>query len=475
MVSIEAERDRRLERKARASGEEVMNQVSPATATEERPVAIPVEAYTSEAYARAEGDKLWGKVWQPACRVEEIPKVGDYVTYDIMDESIIVVRTAADKIQAHYNVCQHRGRRLTEGCGHTAQFYCRFHGWRWDLNGDNAYVLDPEDWGTALNPDNLRLKTVKVDTWGGWVWINMDPESGPLKDYLEPAVSLLDAFELDKMRFRWRKWLHFPSNWKVALEAFNESYHSDASHPQLLRLGSMNWWCQAENHCAWHGAAGLRYFPGMTGGNVSLGGARAMEGQDARITAAEHHNDMVATLDATTTETLVRVANRLVNDLPEGTPTDEVNAYLMETAAKEDAARGVVWPEISPERWAAVGHDWHIFPNLVMLIGPTFALVYRARPDGTNPDSCIFEVCVIERFPEGEEPKTEWLHVPDPTEEAWKLILFQDFSNMGAVQKGMKSRGYVGARPSPKQELSVIHFHRTLAKYMGTGAPEPIG
>jgi phenylpropionate dioxygenase-like ring-hydroxylating dioxygenase large terminal subunit len=111
----------------------------------EKPVVIPVEAYTSEAFARAENEKLWGKAWQTACRVEEIPKVGDYVTYDIVDESIIVVRTAPDKIAAYYNVCQHRGRRLTEGCGQAAQFRCRFHGWSWDLNGKNTFVLDPQD------------------------------------------------------------------------------------------------------------------------------------------------------------------------------------------------------------------------------------------------------------------------------------------------------------------------------------------
>jgi len=224
----------------------------------DRPCIIPVEAYTSEAYARAENEKLWPKVWQVACRVEEIPNVGDYVTYDILDESIIVVRSAPEKISAYYNVCQHRGRRLAEGCGQTKRFVCRFHGWSWNLKGENTFVLDPQDWGKCLTPENLHLKEVKVDTWGGWVWINMDPDSESLKDYLEPAVSMLNPFELEKMRYRWRKWLYFPSNWKVALEAFNESYHTDASHPQITRFGSVAYWCKAENHCAWHGAAGAR-------------------------------------------------------------------------------------------------------------------------------------------------------------------------------------------------------------------------
>src|SRR5271157_5112899 len=151
-------------------------------------VVIPTEAYLSEQYARAEKDKLWAKVWQAACRVEEIPKVGDYVTYDILDESIIVVRSAPDKISAYYNVCQHRGRRLTESCGQAVRFRCRFHGWCWNLKGENTFVLDPQDWGKCLTPENLHLKEVKLDTWGGWVWINMDPNCKPLKEYLEPAV-----------------------------------------------------------------------------------------------------------------------------------------------------------------------------------------------------------------------------------------------------------------------------------------------
>jgi phenylpropionate dioxygenase-like ring-hydroxylating dioxygenase large terminal subunit len=76
---------------------------------------------------------------------------------------------------------------------------------------------------------------LKCDTWGGWVWINMDPNCISLKEYLEPGYSMLKPLEMEKMRFSWRQWLYFPSNWKVALEAFNESYHVDASHPQLIR------------------------------------------------------------------------------------------------------------------------------------------------------------------------------------------------------------------------------------------------
>jgi hypothetical protein len=181
------------------------------------------------------------------------------------------------------------------------------------------------------------------------------------------------------------------------------------------------------------------------------------------------------TVNATTTETIVNAAKRLVDELPPGASLDEVSGHLVAAAMRDDAARGVIWPNIDPAHLAAVGIDWHVFPNTIILPSHTTALCYRARPHGYDPDSCIFEVSALERFPEGQEPQTEWVHQPDASEEKWRLVLSQDFQNMPEVQRGMKSRGFPGARPNPSQELPVTHFNQTLAAYMGVGAPQPIG
>jgi hypothetical protein len=152
-----------------------------------------------------------------------------------------------------------------------------------------------------------------------------------------------------------------------------------------------------------------------------------------------------------------------------------VNAKLMELARSIDAERGVTWPAVDPEHFIQSGIDWHIFPNCVILHGITFLLGYRARPDGYDPNSCIFEVYFLERFPVGQEPPLpENVHQPDITEETWRLVLCQDFQNMPQVQRGMRSRGYAGAMPNPLQEKTVINFHRNLAAYMGAGAPQPL-
>ena len=89
---------------------------------------------------------------------------------------------------------------------------------------------------------------------------------------------------------------------------------------------------------------------------------------------------------------------------------------------------------------------------------------------GDDPNQCVFESYALERFPEGEEPETEWTYA-EATGENWGSVLAQDFSNMEFVQKGMKSSGFRGPLPNPHQEQKVINLHRNLADWMeGRGA-----
>jgi phenylpropionate dioxygenase-like ring-hydroxylating dioxygenase large terminal subunit len=108
----------------------------------EEPLTFGVGPYLSREYASREGDCLWAKVWQHAGRVEDIPNVGNYFTYDIGPDSILIVRTAKDKIKAFHNVCSHRGRQLVDkpagehnACGTRRKFVCGFHGWQYELDG----------------------------------------------------------------------------------------------------------------------------------------------------------------------------------------------------------------------------------------------------------------------------------------------------------------------------------------------------
>jgi len=437
-----------------------------------QPVFIPVEAYVSEAYARAERDRLWRKVWLQAGRVSDLGEVGSYITFDIVDDSVLIVRTAPDTLRAYHNFCTHRGRTLVDtpagqrnAAGKKLKFVCGFHAWTFDIHGQCGGILQKEEWQGALTEERTHLGEVKIDIWGGFIWINLDPACEPLRDYLEPAASMLDPFQLENMRCRWRKWTLFDCNWKVALEAFNETYHVPGTHPEFMRFGQYVGWAKAQGK---HSNIGYDAPKGLEENAAKL----RLGSGDPRTATAEMQRYTWEGVNTNTTKTLVDAAQRLEVELPEGTPADQVLKHWLESARRDDAARGVNWPVVDPAHVAKSGTAWQIFPNQQIGHAVNNMLCYQARPFGTDPNKCYFEVAVYELYPAGAAPVTEWEYAA-PAD--FPHVLRQDFSNMAAVQRGMKSVGFRGNLPNPKAEGAVINLHRNLARYMGAGAPEPIG
>lgn len=441
------------------------------------PLTYPVDAFVSREYAAAEDELLWSRVWLMAARAEDVPEVGNFVTFNIGDESIIIIRASPETLKAYYNVCPHRGRQLVNTpddvngvTGKKRTFVCGFHGWTFDRDGKNTYILDKEDWQGALTEERTCLSEVTVDTWGGWIYVNMNPDCEPLRDFLEPAASILDYFEFEKMRYKWRQWVVYPCNWKTAIEAFMEPYHVAGTHPQLLKYGQF--YAYSKPH-GLHGVSGFDERDPAMKTSQSSSVTRAGLG-DPRVSTYDLARENYETVNyAGSTETLVNAAQRLVDELPEGTPASEVIRHWMASAKADDAARDVIWPEIPAEVMSEAGLAWSMFPNQTILQGVTFALCYRVRPYGDDPNRCIFESYALERFPEGAEPKTEWVYA-EPTAEKWGSVLAQDFANMEWVQKGMKSRGFRGTQPNPHQEQKITNFHRHLARFMGIGAPRKL-
>ncbi|HMN43625.1 MAG TPA: aromatic ring-hydroxylating dioxygenase subunit alpha [Povalibacter sp.] len=439
------------------------------------PVAIPVEAYTSPEYARAERDRLWRKVWLQAGRLEDLADVGSYLTFEILDDSIVVVRTATDRIKAFHNVCPHRGRRLVDtpagernGCGKKKMFICAYHGWRFDLDGNNTHIPQKDDWQGCLTAENTHLAEVKHDTWGGWIWVNMDPQSESLREYLGVIPDMLDPFQLQNMRVRWRKWGIFDCNWKVAMEAFNETYHVETTHPEFNKYGSFRGWARAHGRHSHIGYEAPKDMDANQQAKLRLGSSG-----DPRLSTAEMQTYTWEKANTNTTQTLVNAALRLKDELPEGTPGDQVLKHWLASARRDDEARGVVWPTVDPQHVGKSGTAWQVFPNFQIGHAVNNMLCYSARPYGYDPDKCIFEGAVYELYPQGQEPQTPWQFSP-ATAEAWCYVLSQDFSNMAAVQQGMKSLGFKGPRPNPYMERTTANLHRNLAKYMGTGSPKKL-
>lgn len=423
------------------------------------------ENYLSREFARGENEHLWGKVWLVAGREEELKGVGDYLTFNVANESIVVAR-GKDGLVAYHNVCPHRGRRLADGCGRAQQFRCKYHGWTFSLEGKNTQVLDRHDWEGALDDERLDLWPVRVDTWGGFVWISMDMEGESLAEYLETIPQYLDPFELQEMRFRWKVELHLPVNWKVALEAFMEGYHVAATHPQLIQV--------AGNDYTQSYAQGKHAHFGYWKDVQPLGTPSprlATKGfDDPREGVIEFFRQIEEDLNAIQTDRDFEAAKKIREVLPEGTDAMTAMMTAIELGRQAAIEDGTQYPEgLTFEALAKAGNDWHIFPNCVTLPYFDGALWYRARPDHRdpeNPDKCIYEIWSLKRYGPGKEPKVETRIITDPTKESVGLILDQDIANMTEVQAGMKSSKFRYARPNPVQEMEVINFHQTLERYV---------
>lgn len=425
---------------------------------------IPASGYISPAFQQLEYERMWNKVWQVACREEEIPKVGDYVTYEIGNQSFIIVRTAPDRIKSYYNVCLHRGRRLTASCGHAAKFHCNYHGWQWNLDGSIARVLDREDWHgcSSMSDDDLHLRETRCETWEGFVFINMDMNAEPLIQYLGAAAEALTPYEYGKMRLRFYATFRLPCNWKVAPEAFEEGYHVAATHPQVLEFIGDDY-----TRSYAHGKHGMFLYPYERAPFGQPSPRLNKSPRDLREGIIGHFDQLTRQLPVVLyTQRDAAAARRLMTEASADESFASVMGKTLQFQKEAALAEGAGWPDLTPEQMAKAGADWLVFPNLVTLPYPDGVIVYRSRPDGDDPDSCIYDVWGLQRYSPGAEPaitrhqfmgKEDWRGVGEVS-----IILDQDFKNMEQVQIGMKSFGFPGNRPNPIQELAIVNKHRVL-------------
>ncbi len=150
---------------------------------------VSVGRYTDPEFARLEFARLWSRVWQVAARVDEIPQPGDYTTYKIGDQSILVVRVDASTIKTYHNFCPHRGTTLGDGCGHFdgGKIICPYHGWRWDLAGNIKLVLERQEFcGGKLQDSDVAMREVHSRVFAGFVFINLDPNPESFDDFIAP-------------------------------------------------------------------------------------------------------------------------------------------------------------------------------------------------------------------------------------------------------------------------------------------------
>jgi choline monooxygenase len=198
----------------------------------ERGNTLPATWYTDPAIFQQEQERIFRKSWQYAGHVSRLPEPGDYLTLDIADIPIVVLRDQDGELRAHVNVCRHRGHQVVTGCGNKKALQCPYHAWTYRLDG--SLVAAPRsDREPNFDKAEYSLFPVQLDTWGPLIFVNPDPQAGPLSEALGdlPRQVAEAGVDFAALTLHERYGYEIKSNWKVFVENSIECYHCPVAHP----------------------------------------------------------------------------------------------------------------------------------------------------------------------------------------------------------------------------------------------------
>ncbi len=479
---------------------------------------VPAGLYYSKAWHDLEVVRLWSRVWQLACLEEEIPEVGDYHVYEVAHLSFLVVRTASGEIKAYRNACLHRGRKLRVNEGRGAKHLrCAFHGWAWNLDGSLKEI--PCQWDFPdLDLSTCGLPEAKVGTWQGFVFINPDRDAAPLDDFLaglDEHFTHLPFTKRVKIAHIERK---MRVNWKACQEAFMEAYHTVATHPTLMpnlgdantrydvfgtfsravsphgvespHLANMTHYEQPEDglqFARWrHPLSGFLYerleFDRVQ--ITDLDGLVSLFDQDGnwidgRLTQADPH--LCKWIGGSMLDGMDQIPQMLPHP-PASMDTPALRRAWIAEQRREGVRRlhgDLIDVDAVSDAEMIDAIYYSVFPNWSPW-GCFNELFYRFRPNGDDPDSCLFEIM---RFVPAPDPANrprpakvtrldfddEWTMAPElgPVLKVFQ----QDSLNLPHVQTGLKAQEQQEVVFASYNETKLRHFYANLFRFMGVDDP----
>jgi phenylpropionate dioxygenase-like ring-hydroxylating dioxygenase large terminal subunit len=409
---------------------------------------ISKQRYVSRRYAELERQHLFARVWLLAGFDCDLPEPGAYSTFEIGRESVLLVRQETGDIAAFHNVCMHRGTRLVEpGRGRAKRFTCLYHAWRYGLDGSLERALDEDSFEQGCPPDRLALKSVRCERWGGFVWINLDPDAQSLREHLDVIPEHLDPYHFEQMSVVGDYTLEVACNWKTSMDAFHEAYHIYGTHPDTLDVN---------------------------------------DDVDVPIDCYDRHSRM-----------LLKLAVASPRHPEHGQVTRTIRDHFLTTAGIDGASftggaedvRPAIAKAVRDVQGPALGADfselndaqlvddfhYSVFPNITFNIFGRSAWLFRHRPHESDPDRMYFDFFNLVRAPSAGLPRAEHEHhvasddlVLQPLGGGGEL-LNQDTYNLPRIQQGMHSSGFRGLHLG-RQELRIRHFHSVLDRYVPADA-----
>jgi phenylpropionate dioxygenase-like ring-hydroxylating dioxygenase large terminal subunit len=375
-----------------------------------------------------EREAVFKRSWLNLGRVEQLPRKGSYFTreLDAARTSLIIVRGADDEIRAFHNICRHRGNKLAwtdypnkEDKGTCRQFACKYHGWRYDLEGELTFVQQEGEF-FDLDKSDYGLVSAHLDVWEGFIFVNLadEPEQS-LREYLGDLATGLDGYPFGEMTYCYEYVADVGANWKLFIDAFAEFYHAPILHMRQSVA-------EEASKLAGVGFEALHYeiYEPTAHSVVSAWGGMSPPADPSMVKPIEN---------------VLRSGLFGPWDKPEGIDLSDLP------------------PGLNPAEHRAWGTDsFQVYPNMVILIWePGWYLTYHYWPTATNRHRFEARLYFAEPKNLAERISQELAAV------TFKEFALQDGNTLEATQTMLES-GVVREFPLCDQELLVRNLHHVV-------------
>jgi phenylpropionate dioxygenase-like ring-hydroxylating dioxygenase large terminal subunit len=388
---------------------------------------LSYEDSISPEFYQLEREAIFKRAWLNVGRVEQLPRNGSYFTKElaVANTSIIVVRDMKGQVRAFHNICRHRGNKLVwkdfpreETSGNCRQFVCKYHGWRYELDGSCAFVQQEREF-FDLDKADYGLVSVHCDVWAGFIFVNLDSQPQQnLKEFLGPMITAIDGYPFDRMTERFYYRANVGANWKLFMDAFQEFYHAPVLHAKQSPVAA-----RAEVQMS--GYEGLHY---------------QIDGPHRLVSSTTGRGWLMAPQDLKPMETLTRSGLFGAWDRPE---------------------LGTLPAGINPGRSKWWGMDsFQLWPNFAILIWERgWYLTYHYWP--TSHNTHVFEGNLY--FVPARNARERLAH--EMAAVTFKEYGLQDGNTLEATQIMLESR-VVERFPLNDQEILCRHLHKVAADWV---------
>ena len=412
------------------------------------------DRYHDAEFAAREWDRVFARNWLLACTVSDVREPGDFARFDIGPESFIVVRGDDGELHAHYNVCPHRGSRLLlADTGSVSQITCPFHSWQFDLDGRNIAVTDPETFRPEVLCHDTSLTPLRCEQAAGLVFVSMDAGIQPLAEWLAPILPQLELYDIGRMYVVQHKRSDWGANWKGGVDAFAETYHLHAVHPQT--------------QCVMDDRTQIDLYPG---------------GFSRQFVPFAQPSPRFADQDSVNPGIEMMLRDAGLDPQGYHGTAQQTRAAIQQAKRDRAAKYGLDYAKFSDTQLSD-STIYSVFPNVQIGCHPEAVFLHRFVPHATDPNQFTYDTCILYRdagVPGLSAPA--WMGLAADTDLSGDTrpdivrtalgeppglgeVLDQDSELLPIVQAGARSRGFRGPLWS-EQEARLRHFHAELDRQM---------